>query len=174
MICRNVKTKLPDLLPDLLLDPAAVPAELRSHLESCAECSRELREIEATMSLLDGWETPEVSPFFDARMAARLRAEQEAAPAGWLERMRTRLLFGNHLHLAPLAAAALALMVAVGGGMYAGFSAPQPTPVPVQSSSPVIRDLQSLDENAAVFQQLNSMDDQQSAGSSAPAPSGSL
>jgi len=31
------------------------------------------------------------------------------------------MLFGNHMHMRPLAAAALALIVAVGGGTYAGF-----------------------------------------------------
>lgn len=167
MICRNVKTKL----PDLLLAPESVTVEVRSHAENCAECGRELRELKATMAALDAWEAPEVSPYFDARMAALLRSEQVAAPAGWLERMKARFLFGEKTHLRPLAAAALALIVAVGGGLYAGFSTPPAQPV--QSSSPVIRDLQSLDENAQVFQQLNAMD-QQDAGDGGSASSNSL
>lgn len=169
MICRNVKANL----PDLLLDPQSVSPAIRSHVESCAECGAELRELQATMSALDDWEAPEVSPFFDSRMAALLRQEQQAPSAGWLERMRARFLFGNHAHLRPLAAAALALMFAVGGGMYAGFSS-HTAPVPVPSSSPVIGDLQSLDENAVVFQQLTSLDDQQGAGNPDSGPSGSL
>ena len=57
----------------------------------------------------------------------------------------------------------MALIVAVGGGTYAGFGGFS-KPAPVQTTaSPVIKDLQSLDENAQVFQQLNSMD-QQDAG----------
>jgi len=158
MICRKVKASL----PDLLLAPKLVPAEVRAHVESCAECSKELKELEATMALMDTWEAPEVTPYFDTRMAGLLREEQQAAPAGWLERMRARLMFGNHMSMRPLAAAALALIVAVGGGTYmgfGGFTQKQPT---VQAS-PVIKDLQSLDENAQVFQQLNSMD-QQDAG----------
>jgi hypothetical protein len=158
MICRKVKASL----PDLLLAPKQVPAEVRAHVESCAECSKELKELEATMALMDTWEAPEVTPYFDTRMAGLLREEQQAAPAGWLERMRARLMFGNHMSMRPLAAAALALIVAVGGGTYmgfGGFTQKQPT---VQAS-PVIKDLQSLDENAQVFQQLNSMD-QQDAG----------
>jgi hypothetical protein len=71
------------------------------------------------------------------------------------------MLFGNHMHMRPLAAAALALIVAVGGGTYAGFGGFSPKPAPVQTASPVIKDLQSLDENAQVFQQLNSMDQQE-------------
>jgi hypothetical protein len=152
MICENVKTSL----PDLLLAPKSVSADVRAHVEQCAECSRELKELEATMALMDDWKAPEVSPYFDTRMAVLLREEQQAAPAGWLERIRERFLFGNHMSMRPLAAAALALIVAVGGGTYAGFggfSSPKPAP-----ASPVIKDLQSLDENAQVFQQLDSMD----------------
>ena len=159
MMCRKVKANL----PDLLLAPKSVPAEVRAHVESCAECGKELRELEATMALLDTWTAPEVSPYFDTRMAGLMREEQQAAPAGWLERMRERFLFGSHMHMRPLAAATLALIIAVGGGTYAGFggfSNPQPA---AQVASPVIKDLQSLDENAQVFQQLNSMD-QQDAG----------
>lgn len=162
MICRNVKAKL----PDLLLDPESVSAEVRSHVDGCAECNRELREVRAAMAALDGWEAPGVSPYFDSRMAAMLREEQQAHPASLLERMRSRLLFGESMHLRPLAAAALALLIAAGGGLYAGFESHPAQPV--QSSSPVIRDLQSLDENAQVFQQLNAMD-QQDTGDNSPA-----
>lgn len=170
MICREVQTRL----ADLLLDRERVPVEVRAHVADCAECGKELRELESTMALMDVWEAPEISPYFDGKMAVRLREEQAAAPAGWLERMRARLLFGNSMHARQLAAAALALAVAVGGGMYAGFSGigHQAHPVPVQAASPVIRDLQSLDENEQVFQQLNSME--QDTSDSNGAPNGSL
>lgn len=168
MICRKIKASL----PDLLLAPELVSAEVHAHVKSCAECGRELREMQAAMAVLDDWQTPdEISPYFDARMAALLREEKEAAPAGWLERMRARLMFGDKANLRPLLAAALALMVAVGGGMYAGFSTHAPQPV--QLSSPVLQDLQSLDENAQVFQELNSMD-QQDAGDNGAAGAKSL
>src|SRR5579884_3018184 len=121
MICRNIEAKL----PDLLLDPESVPAEVRAHVASCADCGRELKELETTMAALDEWEVPEVSPYFDGRMAARLREAQEAAPAGWFERLRARFLFGESMHLRPLAAAALALAMAVGGGLYVGISGNQ-------------------------------------------------
>lgn len=164
MDCGRVRENL----ADLLLAPESVTAEARAHVDSCAECGQELRELEATMAALDLWEAPEVSPYFDGKMAVRLREEREAAPAGWLERMRQRLMFGNHMSLRPALAAALAVMVAVGGGMYVGFSGQpgQPAhPAPMASASPVIQDLQSLDENQEVFQQLSSMD-QQDAGNS--------
>jgi len=152
MICRKIKSSM----PDLLLAPETVSARVRAHVEACAECARSLNELRATMAAMDAWEAPEVSPYFDGRMAARLREAQQAEPAGWLERMRSRLMFGEKVHLRPVAAAALALMIAVGGGMYGVFS-DHAAPA-AQAASPVIRDLQSLDENAQLFQQLNSMD----------------
>lgn len=155
MICREVKANL----PDLLLAPEMAPEEVRAHVSSCAECGKELKELEATMSMLDAWEAPEVSPYFDGRMAAMLREEKKAAPAGWLERLRARILFGDAMPMRPLAAGALALMLAVGGGLYVGLSNQPQTPAP-PSSSQVIRDLQSLDENSQLFQQLNAMDQQ--------------
>jgi hypothetical protein len=167
MICHRVKANL----PDLLLAPESVAADVRAHVDGCADCARELRELEATMMVLDAWDAPEVSPYFDGKMSVRLREEREAAPAGWLERLRGRLLFGNHMNLRPVAATALAVALLVGGGMYVGFSGQPQHPVPAASASAVIQDLQSLDENQQVFQQLNSMD-QPDAGNSGSGGSG--
>ncbi len=165
MICQKVRAKM----PEMLLAPEGVGAEAREHLKGCAECARELRELEATMAALDAWPAPEVSPWFDGRLQARLREERAAAPAGWLERVRARMKFGERVSLRPLAAAALALTIAVGGGIYEGFTAPQPVATPTQSASPVIRDLQSLDENSQVFQELNSLDQDTGSNSGAAA-----
>jgi len=164
MNCSKVKTSL----PDLLFAPESVAAEVRAHVENCAECGKELKELRATMAVMETWTVPEVSPYFDTRMAVLLREEQQAAPAGWLERMRSRLLFGNHMSLRPLAAAALALLIAVGGGTYMGFGGFQPKKPPVVQASPVIKDLQSLDENAQLFQQLSSMDQDSSDNGGGP------
>jgi hypothetical protein len=64
----------------------------------------------------------------------------------------------------PVMAAAMALVVAAGVGTYAGFGGftPQPTKPAVQAS-PVIKDLQSMDDNAQMYQQLNSLDQQDAA-----------
>ena len=158
MNCREVKENL----PDLLLAPKQVSAEVRAHVDSCAECGKELKELEATMALMDSWEAPEVSPYFDTRMAVLLREEQQAAPAGWLERLRARLMFGSRVSMRPLMAGAMALVVAAGVGTYAGFGGFTPAKTPT-AQSPVIRDLQSMDDNAQMYQQLNSLD-QQDAG----------
>lgn len=155
MICRKFETEYKNLIPDMLLDRERVPAAARAHMEQCADCSRELRALEATMLALDAWEDVEPSPFFDARLAARLR---EAEPAGFLERFRMRFMVGSNAHLKPLAAGALAILLLIGGGTYAGvagFHNGQATPV---ATSATVKDLQSLEDNSQMFQELNSLD----------------
>lgn len=166
MICRKFETEYKSLLPDLLLDRERVPAAVRAHVEQCADCSRELAALEATLLALDGWEGVEPSPFFDARMAARMKEARAGRPAGFLERMREQLLFGSNMHLRPIAAGVLAVLLLIGGGTFAGFRGLHPAS-PVAASA-TVRDLQSLDENAQVFQALNSLDQPDSdSGSSA-------
>jgi anti-sigma factor RsiW len=163
MICRMTKANL----EDLLLDPEKVPAEVRKHVEDCAECRQELAALESTMLALDAWEAPEPSPFFEARMAARLRAERDAPPAGFFERLRARFLYSSNMHMRPVAAGALALLLLIGGGTYFGvMSTNQPA-----SPSAAVRDLQSLDDNSQVFQQLNTLDQQDDDSDSGPANS---
>jgi len=150
MICRMTTENL----ENLLLDPDSVPVEVRKHVEDCPACKEELTALEATMNALDAWEAPEPSPFFEARMAARVRSEREAAPAGFFERLRARLLYGSNMHLRPVAAGALALLLLIGGGTYVGFmNTGQPA-----NPSATVRDLQSLDDNSQVFQQLSTLD----------------
>ena len=163
MICRNTKLNL----EDLLLDPEKVPVEVRKHVEDCPECSQELASLQATMLALDAWEAPEPTAFFEARMAARLRSERDAPPAGFFERLRTRLLYSSNMHLRPVAAGALALLLLIGGGTWVGVvSTNEPA-----SPSAAVRDLQSLDENSQVFQQLNTLDQQDDDSDNGPANS---
>jgi hypothetical protein len=156
MICRKMENEFKNLQADLLLDPERVPAAVRAHVSECADCSKELKSLEATMLALDAWEGVEPSPFFDARMAARMREARQAEPAGFWERLRAQLLFGSNFNLRPMAAGALALALLVGGGTYAGFVM---QPGQVVAASATVKDLQSLDENAQVFQQMNSLDE---------------
>jgi len=152
MICRMTKANL----ENLLLDPEKVPVEVRKHVEDCPECSQELAALESTLLALDGWEAPEPSPFFEARMAARLRGEREAPPAGFFERLRARLLYSSNMQLRPVAAGALVLLLLIGGGTWVGVvNSTQPV-----NPSATVRDLQSLDDNSQVFQQLNALDQQ--------------
>jgi len=154
MNCRKVKASL----ADLLFEPEQVSAELRDHVVACAECRQELAELRATMNAMDAWQAPEPTPFFDARLYARLRDEQQAPPAGFFERLRARLLYSTNLHLRPVAAGALAVIL-ITGGSFAGFQIHQQPKVKVlPESAAVVGDLQSLDGNAMVFQQLDTLD----------------
>jgi len=150
MNCRKVNSKL----ADLLLDPKSVPVEMQRHVEGCTGCSRELAELRATMGLLDDWAVPEANPFFDAKLLSRLRSEEQAKPVGLVERWKARFLYGSSLRMQPLMAGALGLVVLIGGGTYADLSWQAYHP----EESAAVRDLQSLDGNAQVFQQLDSID----------------
>ncbi len=155
MICRKVKANL----ANLLFDPESVPADVRGHVRECAACSEELASLEATMNLMDDWQAPEPSTYFDSKLAVRLREEQRAEPAGLIERMRARVLFGSNVHLRPIAVGALALLIIIGGGTYAGLMSSHSV-APAKTSA-AVEELKSLDDNAQVFQQLSSLDNDQ-------------
>jgi|SRR5450631_4462299 hypothetical protein len=151
MTCRKMESNI----ADLLFDPDRVSATVKAHVTECGDCSRELAELRSTMNLMDSWDAPEPTPFFDTRLQALLREERGAPPAGWLERMRARLLFNSNAHLRPIAATALTVVMAVGGATYVGLVGHKQ---PQQQTSATVRDLQSLDKDQQVFQQLDSLD----------------
>ena len=152
MDCKATKAQL----ADLLLDPAAVAPAAREHVAACADCGRELRELEATMLAMDAWEAPEPTPYFDTRIMARLREVKENPPASLWERMRARLLYGSNLEFRPIAAGALALLLMIGGGTAVWVQHGAQPPAPAESA--IVKDLQLLDGNAQVYQQLSSLD----------------
>jgi hypothetical protein len=149
-ICAETESRL----ADLLLDPESVPAAVRSHVDFCDGCHRELEALRATMAALDAWETPEPNPYFMTRFQARLREEKQAAPAGLLERLRARLLFGPRMHTRPLAAMALTVMLLIGGGAYLDLYWQAPAPPP---QAAYVHDLQTLDNNSQLLDQLESL-----------------
>jgi hypothetical protein len=140
---------------DLLIDPR-VPANAaaKSHLEACAECKAEFESLTATFALLDAWKAPEPSPYFDQKLAVRLREEQALAPAGWFERLKARLLFNTGRQFRPALAGALALVLVVGGGTFADVSGLlHPTP----QVSAAVQDLQILDKNDQALQTMDQL-----------------
>jgi hypothetical protein len=154
---KRIKTHLAqEQLTDLLLDPAAASLAAREHVAGCADCSKELSALRATMLAMDAWEAPEPTPYFDTRLTARLREEKENPPPSLWERMRARLLYGSNLHLRPLAAGALGLLLMAGGGTAVWVQRDMRPPVPQESAT--VHDLQLLDGNAQVYQQLSSLD----------------
>jgi hypothetical protein len=142
-------------LPDLLLDPAAPSnTTARAHIDSCSECRQELEALQTTMSLLDTWEAPDPSPYFDQKLAVLLREEQAKAPAGWLERMRSRLLFNTGRQFRPALAGALALALLIGGGAFADLSNLH---FEKSGTSATVTDLQVLDKNDQALQTMDQL-----------------
>ena len=159
MNCNDVNAKLADLLlaPDEV--NAGVRGQLDEHLARCAECRTQLEELRATMALLDTWEAPEPNPYFLTRLNARLEEERAAVPAGWYERIRARLMYGSQVTLRPVAAMVMTVVVLVGGGAYLGLSdLGTPKAPPVQAA--VVQDLQTMDNNAQLLDQLETISDQ--------------
>ena len=163
MNCKTVNEALAELLlaPEEL--PAGVRAEMDEHVAGCASCREQLEGLRATMRAMDAWEAPEPNPYFLTRLQARLGEERAAAPASWLERVKTRLtarlVYGSQLTMRPVAAMALTVAVLVGGGTYLGLSNLEAPSTP-QSPAAVVHDLQTMDNNAQVLDQLETMTDQ--------------
>ena len=150
--CTGMETKL----AEMLLDPESVPAKVRDHVEECAGCREELAELRATMELMDGWEAPDPGPYFLTRLDARMREERAAVPASWLERLRARISYGPSMHVRPLAAMALTVVLLVGGGAYLDVADLDQSAQPAGPTA-VVHDLQTLDNNAQLLDQLETM-----------------
>src|SRR5690349_4456313 len=103
MKCDEIRERIPDVAAGF----SAPTADEGSHLASCHACAEELNTMRATMAVLDEWQVPEPSPYFDMRLQARLR-EEMAKPehAGWL-----------HWFRRPVLAAALTVILGVGVGL---------------------------------------------------------
>jgi anti-sigma factor RsiW len=153
---KNNCTGMESKLADMLLDPAAAPAKVRAHVEQCESCRKELAQLQATMALMDAWESPEPSPYFLSRLDARMREERQAAPEGWFARLRDRLTFGPSMHVRPLAAMAMAVVLLVGGGAYLGINDMDTSATPPGQAA-VVHDLQTLDNNAQLLDQMEAM-----------------
>ena len=174
MNCKDVNAKMADLLfetelletqlseKDQVQLDAKVNSEIHAHLAACSECTRQLEELRATMALLDTWDAPEPNPYFLTRLNARLDEERQTAPVGWpmswYEKLRARLVYGSRHSLRPVAAMAMTAVVLLGGGAYLGLNQwEQPAPQP---QAAVVQDLQSLDNNAQLLDQLESLTSQ--------------
>src|ERR1700758_4253562 len=103
MKCEEIHEMMPDLASGL----AAMTPEIGAHLAGCNGCEGKLEEFRQTMALLDEWQAPEPSPYFDVRLQARLREEMAKPPAGWLAWFRR-----------PVLASACAVLMAVGVGLF--------------------------------------------------------
>src|SRR6266704_5858567 len=103
MKCNEIR----ELMPDLAAGLSTTTSEMKPHLDSCAECAGKLEAFRQTMAVLDEWQAPEPSQYFDGRLQARLREEMAKPQAGWLQWFRR-----------PVLAAALTVLLGVGVGLY--------------------------------------------------------
>jgi hypothetical protein len=147
MNCRTIH----DQLPDVALGTTPAPPEVEAHLADCRECADTLQAIRSTMNLLDEWKAPEPSAFWDIRMQARLREEQQKASVGWLQWLRR-----------PALSLAAAFSLVIGIGLYqAGRfmqTSENPPVAPYVTGTPV-SDLQFLEKNSDLLQNFDALDD---------------
>ncbi|MGA2569485.1 MAG: hypothetical protein ABSF23_03115 [Terracidiphilus sp.] len=153
-------------LAAMLLDPDAASAKVQAHVAQCEHCRQELDELKAAMQMMDVWKAPEPSPYFMTRLGARIREEREAEPAGWfagaIARLRARVTYGSSLQVRPLAAMALTVMLLVGGGTYLGITDWMQPAQSTGTDATVVHDLQTLDSNAQVLDQMESLSNNES------------
>lgn len=131
---------------ELLLHPAAeLPAALAEHARNCAECGAAVESLRKTWSLLDAWQAPEPSPYFDSKLQARLR-EEKANP------QREGFLAWLQVRWQPALAVALALALAVSAGVSRLTTRPsQIADSNLAVTTPAVSDLDKLDKNADVY-----------------------
>jgi anti-sigma factor RsiW len=155
MNCKNIY----DQLPDVALGISPAPPGVEAHLAECRECAETLQAIRSTMNLLDEWKAPEPSPFWDVRMQARLREEQQKVSKGWLQWFRR-----------PALSVAAAFSLVIGIGLYqagrfirAGQNPPtQPVAFNIDANAPAgtpVAALQFLDNNSDLLQNFDALDD---------------
>jgi hypothetical protein len=155
MKCDEIRERMPDVVAGF----SQPTGDEGKHLESCATCAEELKAMRATMALLDEWQTPEPSPYFDTRLQARLREETPKPEAGWL-----------HWFRRPVLAAALTVLLGVGLGLYfaknRGIYTGNGSKVTVIAVQPQLEepgtaesDLQTLEKNQDLYANFDLLDD---------------
>jgi len=151
MNCRTIREQL----PDVALGTTPAPPEVEAHLAGCRECEGTLEALRATMSLLDEWKAPEPSPFWDVRMQARLREEQQKVVQSGLLQWFRRPVFS--------VAAALCLIVGIGFYQMGRFlhEGENPPTIAMHIPAPTgtaVSDLQYLDNHLDLLQNFDALD----------------
>ena len=143
-----------ELMPDLAAGLDGVTPEVNKHLESCAGCAGKLNEFRQTMALLDEWQVPEPSPYFDVRLRARLREEAARQPAGWWQWIRK-----------PALAISLAVLMVMSITLFRTDSGWNPAPdgprAMMAAPGTAVGDLQALDKNSDLYSDFEILDDLQ-------------
>jgi hypothetical protein len=154
MNCNEVR----ELLPDLAAGIDAETPEVEKHIAACAGCAAKLQGFRQTMALLDEWQAPEPSPYFDTRLQARLRVEMARPSAGWLHFLR-RPVWAMAL-TAVLAACAFVLSYRSYAPVEAINTKPPELSVPVVPGT-AVGDLQALERNNDLYADFDVLDELQ-------------
>jgi predicted anti-sigma-YlaC factor YlaD len=146
MKCEEVRELMMDAVTGGEADP-----RMTEHLRGCPVCASKLDDMRKTMALLDEWQAPEPSAYFDTRLQARLREEAAKPAAAWWHWFRN-----------PALAVSLALMMMIAGGVSFFTKNDQP-PVAVIPAPPgtAVGDLQQLDKNHEIYADFDVLDDLQ-------------
>jgi anti-sigma factor RsiW len=160
MNCNQIRELLPDLAAGM--GAGTMQPEVEKHIASCADCAVHLRDFQKTMALLDEWQAPEPSPYFDTRLQARLREEMARPEPGWLNWL-TRLR--RPAWAMSLAAVIFAGALVVGGKTYISqpetiATKPPSLGLPVQPGT-AVGDLQALERNDELYADFDVLDDLQ-------------
>jgi len=145
LITRDHKHNRTELLETVLLG-AASSKNNSEHFKMCKSCASEAKELSSLLNLLDEWQCPEPSPYFDTRLRARLRAERDAPKPLWEVVRRARL--GWQFAVVIVLAGFLIVF-----GLFVGSPRPLSTPSPNGDSA--VLDLQSLDRDSDLLSEIN-------------------
>jgi anti-sigma factor RsiW len=162
MNCKQIRELLPDLAAGM--DASPPTPEVEKHIASCAECAAHLRDLQKTMALLDEWQAPDPSPYFDTRLQARLREEMARPTAGWLSAGWLSWLRRPAWAMS-LAAVIFAGALLVGSRSYisqteAIATKPPSLGLPVQPGT-AVGDLQALERNDELYADFDVLDELQ-------------
>ena len=148
MKCDDIRELMPDLAAGI---DAPIP-EIREHLRTCGECAHTLEEFRQTMALLDEWQVPEPSPYFDTRLNARLR-EEAAKPAGWMQWFRKPALAVSFAVIMLASVTVVRLNSPDRPKTVVGNVMPEP--------GTAVGDLQALEKNHDLYSDFDELDDLQ-------------
>ena len=156
MNCNQIRELVPDLAAGM--NAATMEPEVEKHIASCNDCATHLRDFQQTMALLDEWQAPEPSPYFDTSLQARLREEMARSHTTWLSWLH-RPAWGMSL-----AAVLFAGALVVGVGSKSMFSPtetiatkPPSLTLPVQPGT-AVGDLQALERNDDLYADFDVLD----------------
>ena len=152
MNCQEIRERMPEVAAGF----GELTAEENKHVESCGGCAEQLKGMRQTMAVLDEWQAPEPSPYFDVRLRARLREEMAKPQAGWLQWFRR-----------PALAAALTVLMGIGVGLF--FT--RTSHIYTETQNPIsanfapaepgtaVGDLEALDKNHDLYADFELLDD---------------